>query len=114
MVTPDNLAVALALAGAGLYVFPCTGADGDAGKVPPPGFGWKGESSTDADKIRRWFMRWPGATVAVDLGKSGLFVVDCDKPDNADQLDGQEWFESVALSAGADSFPFVTSRTPSG
>jgi hypothetical protein len=107
-----NLQNALALAGAGLHVFPCAGVAGDAGKVPL--VGWRGDSTIDTDKIRRWLQKWPGAVAGVDLGKSGLFVVDCDKVKSAEQLDGQEYFESVILGARADSFPFVTSRTPSG
>jgi hypothetical protein len=108
-----NLDAALALAAAGLAVFPCKGTAGDDGKRPL--VAWRGESTSDADRVRRMWARFPRAVPAVDVGKSGLLVIDCDKPKAEGQADGEAWFETnVILENGADAIEFVTSRTPSG
>lgn len=115
----QNLMTALSLASSGLYVFPCAGTDGDDGKRPL--VAWRGDSTTDPDKIGRWFtVQFPGATVGVDLARSGLWVLDIDtaKPPGHEkhvpgQINGADWFEPLVLEHGHDSFPFVYSRTPS-
>lgn len=110
----SNLVPALSLASNGIAVFPCSGVDGDDGKRPL--VPWRGDSTTDSDKIGRWFHRWPSCAIAVDVGKSGLFVIDCDKPkpDKGVTVDGEAWFENLIVENNAESFPFVTCRTPSG
>jgi len=74
---PACLAAALAYAGHGWRVLPV------AGKVPllP---GWSrpdgtGAATTDADTIRAWWARWPGAGVGIATGPaSNLAVLDVD------------------------------------
>lgn len=107
-----NLETALALATAGLYVFPCKGIAGDEGKQPL--VPWRGDSTTDPDKLQRLWARFPRAVPAIDVGKSGLLVIDADAPKKEGDADGVSWFEALALDNGADAFPFVRSRTPSG
>lgn len=73
-----NARVAAELAAQGFAVFPCH-AGGDQVKKPMPGVFWRQQSTTDAVKIRGWWKRWPEAAVAIDVGKSGLVVVDADR-----------------------------------
>ena len=107
-----NLMTALSLASSGFHVFPCKGVDGDEGKVPL--VAWRGDSTTDPDKIGRLWTQWPAATVGLDVGKSGLFVVDCDKPKAEGQADGRAWFEAFLVEHGAEAGNYVTCTTPSG
>jgi hypothetical protein len=70
----DLLAAALAYAEAGLPVLPL------AGKVPRTSNGLTG-ASTDAELVREWWTRWPGANVGIRTGPdSNLLVLDVDMP----------------------------------
>jgi RecA-family ATPase len=71
-----NAEVALALAEAGLAIFPAS-----LDKRPQPGFRWKELSSSDAENVERWWDRYPDALPAVDCAKSGLVVLDLDRHD---------------------------------
>ncbi|CAJ0860350.1 hypothetical protein AMST5_01294 [freshwater sediment metagenome] len=71
---PTNQSVAMRLAQAGFCIFPC-GAD----KKPLGGVRWRDESTCDQAQIARWRNRWPNAVPAIDMGKSGLIVIDCDR-----------------------------------
>jgi hypothetical protein len=79
-----NQDVALSLVRAGFYVFPC-----DQNKRPLIA-AWRENSTTDVHTVHQMWMGQRGALVAVDCGKSGLFVVDCDrrqgKPDGVKQF----------------------------
>jgi hypothetical protein len=82
--TPNpNAALALALAEAGVPVFPCLEADGTDGsdktaKAPYTHNGFK-DATTDRDQIERWWYRWPNAVPGIPTGAaSGLAVIDCD------------------------------------
>ena len=69
-----NAEVALALAEAGLAIFPAS-----LDKRPQPGFRWQESSSCDAQAVERWWDRYPNALPAVDCAKSGLVVLDLDR-----------------------------------
>jgi len=58
-------------------VFPCQ-PDGEQSKAPLRGLPWKSASTADAIEIVRLWVRQPGAAPAIDCGKSGLVVLDCD------------------------------------
>lgn len=76
--------VAISLAEAGIFVFPCH-PGGEEVKRPMPGVFWRNQSTTDAARIDAWWRRWPDAVVGIDLAKSGLLVIDADrKPDRPD------------------------------
>jgi hypothetical protein len=75
--TDINLATALAYANEGIAVLVC-GPD----KKPKPGVMWQSQSTTNEKTIRAWFKSWPDSIVGIDLAKSGLIVIDCDRHDN--------------------------------
>lgn len=81
--TDTNFSVALQLARNGLALFPC-----DQDKKPL--VKWREASTTDENTITTWWSRRPAALPAIDLGKCGLFVVDCDRHDGA--ADGVQAF----------------------
>lgn len=94
----DNLAVALDLAAHGLFVFPCH-SGGEKAKQPMPFLRWKEASTTDAAAIRAWWRKWPDAAPAIDLGKSGLLVIDADRHG---EHDGVEAFGALMAANGFD------------
>lgn len=104
----DHLDVALRLAEAGVSVFPCQAA-GDTRKQPMPGVLWRNQSTTNAAKIEAWWRRYPDAVVGIDLAKSGLLVIDCDRKPG--RPDGVEAFRRIAPDGALDDVPQV--RTPS-
>lgn len=89
---PDYLACALAYAAKGWHVFPCfepgaadpslCACGRDCGKNKAKHPRTKNgllDATTDADKIRAWWEKWPRANVAVRTGKeSGIIVLDVD------------------------------------
>ena len=100
-----NLDTALALAGAGLSVFPCH-AGGDKAKQPMPFIRWRDASTTSESQIRQWWQKWPDAAIGLDLGKCGLLVVDADRHG---EHDGVEAWGTVMAAHGfdPDSAPLV-------
>ena len=99
MTSNPRLIEALANAARGWCVFPaaepradgsgcsCTrGADcADPGKHPRIK-GWREEATTDEEKIRRWWAKWPQAGVAIATGAaSGLVVLDVDPRNGGDE-----------------------------
>jgi hypothetical protein len=73
---PSNLDIALHWARLGIPVFPCR-EDGPDQKRPY-GLPWRLQSTTDEQRIRQWWLRWPGALPGIDLAKTGLIVIDLD------------------------------------
>ena len=104
-----NLDVALALAREGVYVFPCQ-SSGPTKKQPCKGVYWRSASTRDEAAIRAFWVRYPEAVPGIDLGKSGLIAIDCDRKLN----DGIAWFLAYAGRHGdaLDSCP--QTDTPSG
>jgi hypothetical protein len=82
------------------YIFPCLP------RAKQPAVKWSTQSAIDQGTIREWWRRWPMANVAVDCGRSGLYVVDCD---------GLEGIAEWELITGAGDFPpFVSQKTGGG
>lgn len=77
------LEAALTYARAGLAVFPVRlGVRGNGKKDVRPIDDWDAASTTDPEKITGWFTNgWKGAALAIDTGKSGIVVADCDVSD---------------------------------
>jgi bifunctional DNA primase/polymerase-like protein/uncharacterized protein DUF3987 len=85
-----NLAVALRHADAGFAVFPC-----QTNKKPQQGIVWNEVSSTKPDTIKAWWRGFPDSIVGIDLRKSDLIVIDCDRHDK--EKDGVEAFKKLAI-----------------
>ena len=83
MITGDLLTVTASLplpaaaavyVAAGIPVFPC----GAGGKKPMTEHGFL-DATTDALRVRRWWLRWPQANIGIPTGeRSGIEVVDID------------------------------------
>ena len=86
-----NLDAALELARAGAFVFPCQ-SFGTTKKQPCKGVYWRSVSTRDEDKIRQLWSQHPEAVPGIDLAKSGLLVIDCDRKLN----NGLEWLQKYA------------------
>ncbi|MHC2163116.1 bifunctional DNA primase/polymerase [Bradyrhizobium ottawaense] len=104
-----NLDVALNLARAGAFVFPCQ-SSGPNKKQPCKGVYWRSASTRDEVQIRHLWSRHPDAVPGIDLAKSGLVVIDCDRKLN----NGLEWFQAKAAQHhdALDNVP--QTDTPSG
>jgi len=87
-VLPDMLSAALAYAGQGTPVFPCSNVD----KSPLTPHGHK-DATTDKKRIRKWWTEFPKAMIGVPMGPaSGVFCVDLDlKGDINGVATWQEW-----------------------
>lgn len=97
---------ALAQAALGRHVFPLR----PGTKEPYKDFHWTVESTTDPDKIREWFKKWPKANYGIDCGKSGLAVID---EDTKNGKVGDRTLLELQLDHD-DLPPTVTVQTPSG
>lgn len=97
--------IARTLAAQGFFVFPV-----DANKKPPIGFGWRDSSTDQAFMVNAYWGPsgvYEGWAVALDLDRSGLFIVDCDR--HPGQPDGVAAY--VAMSEGEPA-PRHVVRTP--
>lgn len=103
----SNLEAALALVALGFYVFPAQ-PGGEGAKRPWPGVMWRSESTTDPDRIARWWRVWPSAAPAIDVGRSNLLIIDKDRHPGAP--DGVTAWEALTDRHGCISAPVV--RTP--
>jgi hypothetical protein len=72
-----NFDAAYRLGRQGFSVFPCQ-PDGEQAKAPLSGLPWKSASTAEGTEIVRLWVRQPSAAPAIDCGKSGLVVLDCD------------------------------------
>lgn len=106
---PSNLDVALELARAGAFVFPCQ-SSGDTKKQPCRGVRWRAVSTCSEADIRRMWEQYPDAVPGIDLSKSGLLVIDCDRKLN----DGREWLLRHAARHGDILDAVPTTDTPAG
>jgi hypothetical protein len=79
-------------------------------KQPCKGVYWRSVSTRDEVQIRHLWSRHPDAVPGIDLAKSGLLVIDCDRKLN----NGLEWFQAEAAkhSDALDNVP--QTDTPSG
>jgi hypothetical protein len=91
-VPPDagNLPVALALAKAGLPIFPArltfNQKKGKWDKEPHIK-GWQQEATTDEKKLRDWWSTWPQAVPGIELGRAGLILIDTDRHGREDGVE---------------------------
>jgi len=72
-----NFDTAYQLGRRGFSVFPCQ-PGGERSKAPLWGLPWKSVSTSEGTDIVRLWVRQPSAAPAIDCGKSGLVVLDCD------------------------------------
>ena len=93
----DYLETALDHAAKGYFVFPAR-----QDKRPVYGFNdWEGNSTTDAEMIKRWWVMYPDSLPAIAPGRSGLCVIDVDLHDGGEngelslQREGIEFDENV-------------------
>jgi hypothetical protein len=108
-----NLIAALKMAAAGIPVFPMHIFKNGAGKwtKKPAIKGWRTEATTDARIIERWHRDFPRAVFAIELGKAGLVVIDCDR--HREDADGVVAFKNLVEANGAG-FPLVPMTRTSG
>lgn len=83
---------ALKLAEQGFRVFPLVAGT----KVPPKGFAWKDEATTDESRIREWWEHDPEFNVGVATG-NGSIVVDADTKDGRPGLASLEMLDMLGL-----------------
>ena len=88
----ENLSAALALASAGIKIFPA-GAD-----KRPLLKGWQDTATSDADTIRTWWDH-AAALPAIPCGQNNLLVIDCDRHNGG--ADGVAAFKSLVAAHGA-------------
>lgn len=100
----SNCDVALRLARAGYFVFPC-----DHNKKPR--VKWREASTTDELRIGLWWQQWPDAVPAIDSGKSKIVVIDVDCHEGGPNGLG-EWKRLTAEHGHPIGAPMT--RTPSG
>ena len=89
--TPSFLQIALDLARAGWYVFPCK--PGDKSPLTPHGFH---DASVDLEQIRAWWTKEPRANIGIACGNSGLCVLDADHG-LTDLASFRAWREAAGL-----------------
>ncbi|MCH7662900.1 MAG: bifunctional DNA primase/polymerase, partial [Chloroflexi bacterium] len=98
--THQVLAAALEYAARGWHVFPCR-----VDKRPYTRRGFK-QASAKPKHIRKWWRRWPKASIGVACGASRLVVIDCD----VKAVDGTANYTAL----GYESEAAWHSATPSG
>lgn len=110
--TPDMLALALQYAAQGIPVFPCRSSEDDTGQAKSP-YTHNGLKAATVNEriIARWWTDHPTAAVGIPTGpRSGFFVVDLDKKQDAD---GE--VELARLEAANEPLPATrVVETPSG
>jgi Bifunctional DNA primase/polymerase, N-terminal len=78
-----NLDAALALAAAGIFIFPAkVTLKEDRWAKAPCLKNWQAEASTDPQQIQAWWKQHPHAVPGIELGRSGLLVLDADRHGN--------------------------------
>ncbi|MGW8528978.1 bifunctional DNA primase/polymerase [Nocardiopsis sp. NPDC055824] len=95
---------ALAAARRGWPVFPLT----PRSKKPPLVRDWERAASTDPDRIRAWWRRWPQANYGIATGPARLVVVDLDTP-KPDQEPPERW-RLPGVVEGADVLAVLAER----
>jgi hypothetical protein len=109
----SNLNIALDLATAGIFVFPAHAKWNEAAQKidkRPAISGWRAAATTDLEQIKKWWATFPEAVPGIELGRSGLFVVDLDRHPGAP--DGVAAFKAFRGDNPAPRCP--TTKTPSG
>jgi RecA-family ATPase len=111
----QNLAVALALAQAGIPVFPALllrrNQAQHAFLKKPAIDNWQELATTNEPLIRLWFSQFPNAVPGIELGRAGLVVLDPDR--HANGPDGMEAFAQLICDVG-ELPQHPTAKTPQG
>jgi hypothetical protein len=100
-----NITAALALASAGIKIFPA-GVD-----KRPLLKGWQDAATCDADQINAWFEH-AAALPAIPCGPNNLLVIDCDR--HYGGADGVAAFKSLVTAHGALPLRVPLVKTPNG
>jgi Bifunctional DNA primase/polymerase, N-terminal/AAA domain len=97
-----NLDVALRHAAVGLPVLPVKVFQDTKGrwKKKPEIRGWQERASTEPDVIRQWWSEFPHAIPGIELGRSGLLVIDADRHEA--ESDGVSAFAGLRSNNGDD------------
>ena len=107
----SNLDVATDLAGAGMFLFPAIIRwNEQASKLDkrPAITGWRDAATTDLTQLMRWWREFPDAVPGIELGRSGLFVIDLDR-----HAGGPDGVSAFAVMRGSNPLPHCpTTRTP--
>lgn len=106
----DNVRAALDLAAKGIPVLPWRMVERKSGKWDkvPHIKDWPNEATTNPERIRKWWKRWPDAQVGIVTGKrSGIDVLDLDQKDGKDGM-------AALRDAGHDVDSPVIIKTPTG
>jgi hypothetical protein len=108
----ENLSVALALAAAGLSLFPAEiSPNGDGWRKKPLIRNWQALATTSKEQIHQWWLEeFPNAVPGIELRRTGLVVVD---PDRHGSVDGVGAFEALVAAHG-DMPAHPTTLTPGG
>src|SRR4029077_3119155 len=101
----ENLSAALALASAGIKIFPA-GAD-----KRPLLKGWQDAATCNADQINTWWEH-AAALPAIPCGQNSLLVIDCDR--HGGGADGVAAFNSLVTAHGALPRRVPVVKTPNG
>jgi hypothetical protein len=108
-----NLAAALELAAAGIPVFPAIVAwNAESKKIDkkPAITGWQENATSAPQQITEWWVSFPDAVPAIELGRAGLVVIDLDRHPGAP--DGVQAFKQICAGQKLPQAPTI--RTPSG
>lgn len=82
-------AVFIALADAGVIVFPCNR------EKRPHVSEWQKLASVTRKQAQNWHDQWPDMSIGLPCGPNGLFVIDLDLPKAEDERGGQAEFEEL-------------------
>lgn len=104
-----RLEAALRYARAGIPVLPVRVSEEENGryKKKPLIRDWPNQASTDPRKINPWWHRWPDASIGIVCGeRSGLLVVDEDRPGALEELPGElpETAKARTISGGKHAY----------
>lgn len=81
----------------GWYVFPIKAGTKNGQHLPS----WTREASSDVERVRQWWKRWPDANIGIACGPSRLLVVDLDGDE------GRETWERLATEHRINASPLV-------
>ncbi len=108
----SNVDVAADLASAGMFIFPAlVHWNEQASKLDkrPAITGWRDLATSDPAQLLKWWNDFPDAVPGIELGRSGLFVVDLDRHPG-----GPDGVSAFAVMRGGNPLPHCpTTRTPS-
>ena len=106
----EDLDVALALAAAGIAIFPVKVFRDASGKWKKRLVvkGWQNAASCDPDQIRRWWDEFQDAVPGIESGEAGLVVIDADR--HEDGVDGVAGFAGL-VAGHSDPNPHLKTST---